>query len=408
MILSRRRERGPKVPLGARLAFLGPALVASVAYMDPGNFAANISGGAAFGTALVWVVVAASLMAILVQILSAKLGLATGASLPELIRDTWPDWASKLYWAQAELVAMATDLAEFLGASIALQLLLHWPLWLGAIVTAVFTFALLAAQGRKGRVLEIVVGAFVGFIALCYVVELALSHGASAVARSLLPHALPDGALLLAVSIVGATVMPHVIYLHGALTKTRHTTPAQAKSAGLLNAVSVTVALLIAGFVNVAMLGVSAATFHATGHNDIADLATAYHTLTPLLGGFAATVFGVALLASGLSSSVVGTLAGQIVMEGFTGWKVPLWLRRLVTLLPAVVVILLNVDPTRALVWSQVALSFGIPFALVPLLIFTSRSKLMGSLVNTRLVTLLGAVAALLVIGLNVAFLVQL
>ncbi len=393
----------------ARLApFLGPAFVASVAYMDPGNFATNIQGGAQYGYLLLWVVLGANLMAMLIQNLSAKLGIATGRNLPEIIRERWPR-ARWLYWVQAELVAMATDLAEFLGAALAFGLLFHIPLLWGAVLTAIMTFSLLALQRKGFRPIEIAITAFVGVIALSYVIQLFLSRPGVEALGGFVPRFEGSGSLYLAVGIIGATVMPHVIYLHSALTQGRIKVGSEEEKRRVArySRTDVLIAMGIAGLINLAMLSAAAATFHFTGRKDVADLTVAYQTLTPLLGGAAAVAFALALLASGLSSSAVGTMAGQVVMQGFVGFSIPVWVRRSITMLPAFVVILLGLNPTSTLILSQVVLSFGIPFALIPLLLFAARKDVMGSLASTRTVTVLGWLIATVIIGLNIYLLVE-
>ncbi len=382
--------------------FLGPAFVASVAYMDPGNFATNISGGAKYGYMLLWVILLASLMAMLIQSLSAKLGIVTGKNLPEMIRERFPKKLVWFYWAQAELVAMATDLAEFLGASLAFTLLFGLPLWAGAVLTGIVTFALLGLQARGFRPIEIAITAFVTVIAGAYVVQVALSRPGLEVLGGFVPKFAGPESLYLAVGIIGATVMPHVIYLHSALTQNRIPTENKTQTKRLLkfNNIDVSLAMSIAMLINMSMLIAAAATFFTTG-KEITELTQAYKTLTPLLGGGAAIAFGIALLASGLSSSAVGTMSGQVIMQGFVGFRIPLWLRRSITMLPAFAVILAGLDPTSTLVLSQVVLSFGIPFALIPLLMFTANKNIMGDFVNHKITTLLGWGIASLIIGLN-------
>ena len=383
--------------------FLGAAFVASVAYMDPGNFATNISGGAKYGYLLLWVILLASLMAMIVQSLSAKLGIVTGKNLPEVIRERFSKPVVWFYWVQAELVAMATDLAEFLGASLAFTLLFGIPLFAGAIITGIVTFALLGLQARGFRPIEIAITAFVTVIAGAYVVQVGLSRPGLEVLGGFVPRFSGAESLYLAVGIIGATVMPHVIYLHSALTQNRIPTTNNDQVRRLLkfNNVDVLLAMGIAMLINMSMLVAAAATFHAVG-KPITELTKAYETLTPLLGGGAAIAFGIALLASGLSSSAVGTMSGQVIMQGFIGFRIPLWLRRTITMVPAFGVILLGLNPTSTLVLSQVVLSFGIPFALIPLLMFTANRDIMGEFVNHKLTTLIGWGIALLIIGLNV------
>ncbi|GAA5502409.1 divalent metal cation transporter MntH [Deinococcus xinjiangensis] len=397
-------NKSQKRGLGRILPFLGPAVIASIAYMDPGNFATNIQGGADFGYKLIWVILAANLMAMVIQNLSAKLGIATGHNLPEVIRQKWPKPLVWFYWVQAELVAMATDLAEFIGAAIAIHLLTGLPLFWGAVVTAVMSFWILGFQRRGSRILELVVGAFVLVIGLAYLVQFVMARpDLAALGSGFIPSFQGEGSVYLAVGIIGATVMPHVIYLHSALTQGRIKTRSDAEKLKLsrLNRIDVIGAMGLAGLINMSMLAVAAATFHGKNIAGAGDLETAYKTLTPLLGPAASVAFAIALLASGLSSTVVGTMAGQVIMQGFVNFSIPVWLRRTITMLPAFVVILLGLDPTKTLVLSQVILSFGVPFALVPLLIFTARRDLMGVLVNKTYTTVSGWLIALLIIGLN-------
>lgn len=392
-----------------RLApFLGPAFVASVAYVDPGNFATNISGGAKYGYLLLWVILLASLMAMLVQNLSAKLGIVTGKNLPEVIRERFSKPVTRFYWAQAEAVAMATDLAEFLGASLAFTLLFGLPLWAGAVLTGIITFALLGLQARGFRPLEIAITGFVIVIAGAYVVQLALSRPGFEVLGGFVPRFQGTDSLYLAVGIIGATVMPHVIYLHSALTQNRIPTSQEAQVKRLLkfNAIDVGLAMSIAMLINMSMLIAAAATFHAAG-KPISEITEAYKTLTPLLGSAAAIAFGIALLASGLSSSAVGTMSGAVIMQGFIGYRIPLFVRRSLTMIPAFIVIALGLNPTDTLILSQVVLSFGIPFALIPLLMFTANPAIMGKFVNHPLTTLLGWGIAGLIIALNVYLLLS-
>lgn len=386
------------------LPFIGPAVIASIAYMDPGNFATNIQGGADFGYRLLWVILAANLMAMLIQSLSARLGIATGKNLPELIRERWPRPLVWFYWVQAELVAIATDLAEFIGAAVAIHLLTGLPLLWGAAVTAVISLWILGFQSRGRRPAELLIGGFVLVIGLAYLVQFVMARPQLAsLGQGLVPSFAGPDSVYLAVGIIGATVMPHVIYLHSALTQGRvqATTDEQKLRLARLNRIDVIGAMGLAGVINMAMLAVAAATFHGQNIPDAGNLETAYRTLTPLLGPAASVAFAVALLASGLSSTVVGTMAGQVIMQGFVNFSIPLWVRRTVTMLPAFVVILLGMDPTRTLVLSQVILSFGVPFALVPLLLFTTRRDVMGVLVSRPAVTRLGWVIATLIIGLN-------
>ena len=388
------------------LPFLGPAFVASVAYIDPGNFATNIQGGAEFGYRLVWVVLASNLMAMLVQTLSAKLGIATGQNLAEVCREQFPRPVVWVMWGLMEIVAMATDLAEFLGAAIGFNLLFGLPLMPAAILTGATTLVILALERRGFRPLEAVITALVGVIAVAYLVETILDRPAWAMIAQSVLHPVLGGpeAILLAVGILGATVMPHVIFLHSSLTQSRIVTAnaEQARRLFRFEVLDVVVAMTLAGLVNAAMLVMAASTFWAHGLTKIATIEEAHRTLTPLLGGASSVVFAVSLLASGLSSSTVGTMAGQIIMQGFLHRQVSVWIRRLVTMLPAIAVVAIGLDPTRTLVISQVVLSFGLPFALVPLVLFTRRRDLMGSLANARITTATAALMTALIVALNV------
>jgi manganese transport protein len=390
--------------------FLGPAFVACVAYIDPGNFATNIQGGAEFGYTLLWVVVASNLMAMLVQTLSAKLGIATGLNLAEMCRERYPRPVVWAMWVLMEIVAMATDLAEFLGAALGFNLLFHIPLFLAGLLTAVATFGILALERYGFRPIEAVITALVGVIAGCYLVETVLdrpSWGLIAY-NAVVPRFAGGESVLLATGILGATVMPHVVFLHSALTQGRIVTrdPGQLKRLFHFQCLDVTIAMSLAGLVNAAMLIMAASTFHAKGLTHIATIEEAHRTLTPLLGAASSWVFAVSLLASGLSSSTVGTMSGQVIMQGFLHRRIPIWLRRVVTTLPALVVIGIGLEPTRTLVLSQVVLSFGLPFALVPLLHFTATPAVMGPLVNRRTTSVIMGIVAALIVALN-GFLIQ-
>ncbi len=393
------------------LPFLGPAFIACVAYIDPGNFATNIQGGASFGYMLVWVIVASNLMAMLIQTLSAKLGIATGFNLAEMCRERFPQPVVWGMWVLAEVVAMATDLAEFLGAAIGFQLLFHIPLIWGGLLTALVTFIILGLQRYGFRPMEAVITALVGVIALCYVIETLLDRPAwgDIAYHAVVPQLAGTESILLASGILGATVMPHVIYLHSALTQGRIVTrsPQLLKKLLRFEMIDVIIAMGLAGLVNAAMLIMAASTFFRAGLSDVGTIEEAYKTLTPLLGQASSWVFAVSLLVSGLSSSTVGTMAGQVIMQGFLRWHIPIWIRRTVTMLPALLVIIIGLEPTRTLVLSQVVLSFGIPFALVPLVMFTRRKDLMGVLVNRRLTTMIASVVAALIISLNIFLLYQ-
>lgn len=393
------------------LPFLGPAFIASIAYIDPGNFATNIAGGSKYGYTLVWVIVASNLMAMLVQGLSAKLGVATGRNLAEVCRDELPRRVVVGLWLQAELIAMATDLAEFLGAALGLHLLFGLGLLPSAGVTVVASFLLLGLQRFGYRPLEATIAVIVLVIGVCYVIEIfdARPDLGSVARHAVVPGFAGGDSVLLAVGILGATVMPHVIWLHSALTqdRIRPENEAQAKRLMRLTWIDVLVAMAIAGLINAAMLVMAASTFFRSGLHDVESLESAHRTLVPLLGGASSALFALALLASGLSSSAVGTLSGQVVMQGFIRRRIPIALRRLVTMAPAFAAVVAGADPSRTLVLSQVILSFGIPFALVPLVVFTSRRDLMGALANTRLTTVAASAVAVLIVGLNVLLLAQ-
>jgi manganese transport protein len=396
---------GDRRGLRALLPFAGPAFVASVAYMDPGNFATNIQGGAAFGYRLLWVVVLANLMAMLFQALSAKMGIATGKNLAELSRDHAPRPLVYAMWIVNEFGAMATDLAEFLGAIIALYLLFGIPMIAGALLTGAITYAILALHRFGFRMMETLIGSFVGVIAICYIVETLLTkpNWHEVLYHSVVPWIGGPSSVLLAVGIVGATVMPHAIYLHSALTQGRIVPRTRREAARIVrfSYVDVIVALTIAGLVNLAMMYMAAAVFHSTGNTGVADITTAYRTLTPLLGNLAAVVFLISLMASGIASSVVGTMAGQVVMQSFIGFTIPLWLRRLITMAPAVAVSAAGINVTETLVLSQVVLSFVLPVPVIALVVLGSRKKVMGRMVNPPWVTMLATCAALGIVTLN-------
>jgi manganese transport protein len=390
------------------LPLLGPAFVAAIAYIDPGNFATNLTAGSSFGYLLVWVVVVGNLMAMLIQYLSAKAGIATGRSLPELCRAHFPPAVSRGLWVQAELVAIATDLAEVLGGAIALQLLLGLPLLTGGVITAVVAFGLLGLQTRGVRPFEVTIAGLMLVILLGFLYSLVAGGvDPGAAARGLAPRFAGTDTLLLATGMLGATIMPHVIYLHGALTQHRYVRRTEEQRRLLLRSqrVDVVLAMTVAGIVNLAMLVVAAQVL-APLPQRIDTIEGAHDGLATALGPTAALLFALALLASGLAASGVGTLSGQIVMQGFLRRRVPLVLRRVVTLAPALGVIAWGVEPTRALVASQVVLSFGIPFALVPLVLLTRRRDVMGSLVNARLTTAVASVVAVVISGLNVTLIV--
>jgi manganese transport protein len=402
-IRSRGRIRGV-------LPLLGPAFVAAVAYVDPGNFATNVAGGAKYGYLLLWVIVAANLMAMLIQTLSAKLGLATGRSLPELCRERLPRHVSIGLWVQAELIAMATDLAEFVGAAIALNLLFHVPLFAAGLMTAVIAFAILALQAKGYRRFEVAIVALLGLILLGFLYDtLRIGFDAGQAAKGFIPGFAGTDSILLATGILGATVMPHVIYLHSALMNDRIPARNDGERRRLFRfaRLDVLMAMGIAGIVNMAMLIVAASLFHGSGRTGIDTIEGAHAGLSALAGSGAALAFAVALLASGFASSSVGTYAGQVVMQGFIARSIPLVLRRAVTMTPALIVLAIGIDPSRALVISQVALSCGIPFALIPLVMLTRRRDVMGDLVNRRATTIVASIVAALIVSLNVFLLFQ-
>lgn len=387
------------------LPFIGPAFIASVAYVDPGNFATNISGGAQFGYLLLWVIIASNLMAMLIQTLSAKLGIASGHNLAEQCRMHYRKGTVVGLWILMEIVAMATDLAEFLGAAVGFNLLFGIPLWAAAILTAVTTFIILALERYGFRSLEAVITGFVSVIALSYTIEIFIGKPdwGQVAYHAFVPEFKGSSSILLAAGILGATVMPHAIYLHSSLTQNRVVVhdPALLKKLFRYEIVDVVVAMGVASFVNCAMLIMSASTFHAQGLIDVGSLEQAYRTLEPLLGRAASWVFAISLLFSGLSSASVGTMAGQTIMQGFMNFEIPVWIRRLITIFPSIVIIMLGVDPTKALVASQVLLSFGLPFAILPLISFTRDKNIMGVLVNKRSTTVLAMLVAGIILVLN-------
>jgi manganese transport protein len=410
MAAAREVLAGRRSGLAAHLAFVGPAVVASIAYVDPGNFATNIQAGAKYGYDLLWVVLAANLIAMLFQALSAKLGIVTGRNLAEMCRDEFPRAVVWTMWIVSELAAMATDLAEFLGGAIGLSLLLHLPILVGMAVTACITYGILMFERTGFRPIELIVGFLVGLIALCYLIEMFIAPvdwGAAAF-HAVAPQLADGEALLLAVGIIGATVMPHAVYLHSALTQARTPVRSEAETRQVLRFSNqeVVVALAVAGLVNMAMVMMASSAFHA-GHRDVAEIETAYHTLTPLLGGAAAAIFLLSLIASGISSSTVGTMAGQMIMQGFVGFRIPIVVRRLVTMAPAFVVVALGVNTTRALVISQVVLSIALPLPMVTLLMFTRRPDIMGAFANSRATDVAALLGTAVVLALNAFLILQ-
>ncbi|MGA2010690.1 MAG: Nramp family divalent metal transporter [Solirubrobacteraceae bacterium] len=392
------------------MSMLGPAFVAAVAYVDPGNFATNLQGGARYGYELLWVVLMANLIAMLIQYLSAKLGIATDRNLPELCRERFPAWASWALWAQAEVMAMATDVAEFLGAAIGLNLLFGMPLLIAGLLTGVIAFAILGLQRRGLRSFELAIAALLGLVLAGFLYEtLKIGPSVHASLAGLIPRLGGHGAVYVAVGIVGATVMPHVIYLHSALTQGRIEVRNDRERRRVLRfeRADVIIALTLAGAINLAMLAVFAKLFHTPALSGISTIQAAHAQLGRLVGGGAALAFAVALLASGASSSSVGTFAGQVVMAGFIGMRIRMGIRRTVTMLPALIILGLGVSATGALVLSQVVLSFGIPFAVVPLVVFTGRRDVMGEHVNGRLTNLAAYAVAAAITAMNVFLIVQ-
>jgi manganese transport protein len=401
---------GRRAGLAGSLAFAGPAVIASIAYIDPGNYATNIQAGAKYGYELLWVVVVANLIAMLFQALSAKLGIVTGRNLAEHCREYFPRPVVWAMWVVSEIAAMATDLAEFLGGAIGLSLLLHIPLIAGMAVTAVVTYGILMFERTGFRPIELIIASLIAVIGLCYLIELFIAPiDWGAAARSAVTPRIPDAqALMLAVGIIGATVMPHAIYLHSGLTQSRTPVRNDEERRRVLRFSNreVVVALAVAGLINMAMVLMASSAFHA-GHSDVAEIETAYYTLTPLLGSAAAGLFLISLIASGISSSAVGTMAGQVIMQGFVRFRIPVWLRRLVTMLPAFAVVGLGADSTQALVVSQVVLSIALPLPMIALLIFSSRADIMGPFVNSTLTNVAAIGGAAIVLVLNGFLIVQ-
>ena len=410
VIAGREALAGRRRGLRGFLPFAGPAVIASIAYMDPGNFATNIQGGAEFGYLLLWVVLLANLVAMLFQALSAKLGIVTGQSLAQLCRAHFPRPLVYAMWVASEVAAMATDLAESLGAAIGLSLLFGLPLLTGLLITFALTYGMLLLQGRGFRPIEMLIAAFIGVIAVSYLIELVVAppDWRLFAFHAVVPHLAGPDSLVLAVGIIGATVMPHAIYLHSSLTQGRmpaRTDAERRRVIGYSNR-EVLFALGVAGLVNMAMLAMAASVFHQD-HADVASIETAYHTLVPLLGIGAAAVFMASLLSSGLSSSVVGTMAGQTIMQDFVGFRIPLSVRRLATMIPAVIVVGIGVDSTQALVLSQVVLSLVLPVPMIALLVLSGRRDVMGSFVSSRFTRVSAVAAALVVLTLNLVLLLQ-
>ena len=403
--------KGERKGLRGLWPFLGPAFVAAIAYVDPGNFATNVSAGAQFGYLLLWVILASNLMAMLIQSMSAKLGIAAGKNLPEVCRERFPKPVSLALWVQAEVIAMATDLAEFIGAALALNLLFGIPLLPAGFITAVAAFGILELQRRGFRPLEAAISALLGVIVVSFAFQMfyAEPEGDRVLAGLFTPRFAGTESVLLASGILGATVMPHVIYLHSALTQRRVVgkNDEERRKIFRFELIDVVIAMAIAGTINASMLIMAAALFNAGGLTGVADIDQAFEALGTVVGSHSSILFGVALLASGFSSSSVGTMSGQVIMQGFINRRIPLFLRRLITMAPALAVLAIGVNPSRSLVISQVILSFGIPFALIPLLIFCRNRNVMGALVNHRLTTAVAAVVVALIVCLNVFLIYQ-
>ena len=398
ILMGRRRN------VGSYLAFGGPAVIASIAYMDPGNFATNIQAGAKYGYGLLWVVLFANLIAMMFQALSAKLGIVTGRNLAEMCRQEFSRPVTFAMWVVSEIAAMATDLAEFLGGAVGLALLFKMPLFTGMIITAIVTYGILLFESRGFRPVELIISSLVGVIALCYLVEVFIApvDWRAAAIHTVIPEIADGEALFLAVGIIGATVMPHAVYLHSGLTQAR--IPAhgddEKRTVVRISNWEVLIALAVAGLVNMAMVIMASSAFHA-GHSDVAEIETAYHTLAPLLGIGAAGIFLLSLIASGISSSVVGTMAGQMIMQGFIGFRIPVWLRRVITMIPAFIVVAIGVNATSALVISQVVLSIALPLPMIALVLFTRRRDIMGVFANTLLTNVLAIGGTIIILLLN-------
>jgi manganese transport protein len=398
ILMGRRRN------VGSYLAFGGPAVIASIAYMDPGNFATNIQAGAKYGYGLLWVVLFANLIAMMFQALSAKLGIVTGRNLAEMCRQEFPRPVTFAMWVVSEIAAMATDLAEFLGGAVGLALLFKMPLFTGMVITAIVTYGILMFESRGFRPVELIISSLVAVIALCYLVEVFIApvDWRAAAIHTVIPEIADGEALFLAVGIIGATVMPHAVYLHSGLTQAR--IPAhgddEKRTVVRISNWEVLIALAVAGLVNMAMVIMASSAFHA-GHSDVAEIETAYHTLAPLLGIGAAGIFLLSLIASGISSSVVGTMAGQMIMQGFIGFRIPVWLRRVITMIPAFIVVAIGVNATNALVISQVVLSIALPLPMIALVLFTRRRDIMGVFANTMLTNVLAIGGTIVILLLN-------
>ncbi|WP_028391830.1 Nramp family divalent metal transporter [Bacillus cihuensis] len=396
--------RGDTKGMKRLLPFLGPAFIAAVAYIDPGNYATNIAAGSKYGYTLLWVIFASNLMAALIQTMSAKLGIATGKNLAEVSRERFSKKTSILLWIQAEIVIMATDLAEFIGAALGLYLLFDLPLIMSAIIAAIGSFAILEIQRRGVRTLEAVITGMILVVVIAFGIQVFFAQPDSTAILSGLftPKFENVDSILISAGMLGATVMPHAIYLHSALTQNRIVgkNDVERKKIFRFELVDVMIAMLIAGAINASMLIVAAALFHKNGLY-VEDLDVAFNQFSVLLGPSIAVFFGIGLLSAGLSSSSVGTMTGDVVMQGFIKRRIPIYLRRIITMIPPLAIIMMGVNPSKALVMSQVVLSFGIAFALVPLIMFTSNKKIMGNLTNYRLTTIIAWIVAILIICLN-------
>lgn len=397
--------------LSKLLPFLGPAFIASVAYLDPGNFATNITAGSRYGYLLLWVIVFSNLMAVLIQSLSAKLGIATGKNLPEVARERFPKKVSLFLWIQSEIVIIATDLAEFIGAALGLYLLFDIPMLLAAFITAIGSFAILELQRRGVRTLEAGISGMILIVALAFAFQVILSEpDIGAVATGMVtPKFQGVDSILLAAGILGATVMPHAIYLHSSLTQRRIVgrNNREKKRIYKMELFDIVFAMAIAGAVNLAMVIIAAALFFKNGLV-VDDLEVAFHQFGQLVGPFSAVLFGLSLLIAGLASASVGTMAGDVVMQGFIKRRINLYLRRAITTIPPLVIIWSGIDATKALITSQVILSFGIAFALIPLIIFTNNKKIMGGLVNHAFTKVVAWIIAGIVVSLNLFLIVEL
>ncbi|WP_419883027.1 Nramp family divalent metal transporter [Peribacillus sp. B-H-3] len=402
---------GNRKGLLALLPFIGPAFVASIAYLDPGNYATNISGGAQFGFKLLWVIVIANIMGILFQNMSAKLGIATGKNLPELCRETFPKKSAISMWILSELASMATELAEFLGATLALHLLFDIPMIIAVIINGIITYVIVAMERYGFRPLEKIITAFALLIGLCYIVEMfyAKPPMEQVAYHSIVPWIGNSQSIMLAVGIIGATIMPHAVFLHSSLTQKRVVPKNDAQKLKLqkYSTIEIFLAMGLAGVVNLAMMVMAASVFYESGHTAVGSIETAYVTLIPLLGHAAASVFIVSLLVSGVSSSVVGTMAGQVIMQGFVNFTIPVWLRRVITMVPAAIVVTMGLDPTQTLVVSQVILSIVLPLPLILLIHFTRKKELMGNLVNRKLTTIIACIFAAVILTLNIVLIVD-